>query len=55
MSYSIGGPPDISVKQLRVTLAFLALACAGIATASMVERSWRLIELQMDNGERDLV
>lgn len=51
MSYSIGGSPGISVKQLRVTLAFLALACTAIAltqfekeaqvatTASMVEAS----------------
>lgn len=37
MSYSIGGSPGISVKQRRVTLALLALACAGIATASMGE------------------
>ena len=37
MSYSIGGSPGISVKQLRVTLAFLALACAGIVSTQFGE------------------
>ena len=38
MSYSIEGSPGVSVKQLRVTLAFLAVACAAIVL-SMVETS----------------
>jgi hypothetical protein len=37
MSYSIGGSVGISAKQLGVTLAFLALACAGIALTQFGE------------------
>lgn len=37
MNYSTGGSPGISVKQLRVTLALLALACAGIALTQFGE------------------